>query len=902
MKTMIPKMNSKTEGGKLRTFFILIISLISSLSFGQNAIDYFPTQEGCVWKYDVYSLDNSNNIIATSKSVRCDSLIGQGNYKGKDSYLCLTNWNLSNDTISTSYHDSVLYSFNGPIASEFSHLFSLPYKGEFIDLLVAEIRDKIIGWYDYYQFDKPLNSEYQLLKYDTSIVYHYLGYSFDVDISTTINGRRVTDETVTTSIGNFLSKKFIYTILINLSIHLDGRVYRIPFAEIPISHWINDNRWIVKEFRPTTVTTNLIEFGLNPITIAGISRTLSGFNLPHPGVPVLKSPQNNSNGVSVNPTLSWDASNYASSYQIQLATDSSFENIVYEDSTISNTSVVINNLAYGTNFFWHVKAKNISEISEWSDFWQFTTEIEDFLSVSPSNLNIASTEGSTSTFTVSSNVSWTAASNQTWLSISPGSGTGNGNVTLTATVNPTITERTATITISGVGVASKTINVNQAAGSATLAVSTNTLNIAALESSTASFGIISNTTWNVSSDQSWLSFNHSTGTGNGSVTITSQANLTIIQRTATITVSATGATSKTITVTQAAGDATLSVSSTALNVAATGGSTATLAITSNTSWTIISDQSWVSANPATGNGNSTIIFTAENNPNIEKRTATITINAPGIPAKTVTISQESGSVILTLSTYSSTLEAVEGSSSTVTVTSNTSWNIVTSPDWLNITPASGTGNSLVTITAEINNTTAERSDSVIFTTPEGTIRILSVIQEAGSAKISVSETNLNIGGTANSSATFEISSNTTWTISSNQDWLTVSPVSGTGDTTITLIAEANTSKSERTAIVTISATGTDSKTISVTQSAITGFKMITDQDVLIYPNPFTDGIFVKSTSCEMNVTVFDLNGGKIFSGPVSNNGFVPASNLKNGIYLVNVISNGNSIKKTVIKK
>ncbi|HCT31262.1 MAG TPA: hypothetical protein DIW31_11160 [Bacteroidales bacterium] len=70
----------------------------------------------------------------------------------------------------------------------------------------------------------------------------------------------------------------------------------------------------------------------------------------------------------------------------------------------------------------------------------------------------------------------------------------------------------------------------------------------------AHIAVISNTTWTAVSDQSWLLVSPDTATkGNDTISFTATANSTITARTATVTVSATGVTSQTITVTQAAG-------------------------------------------------------------------------------------------------------------------------------------------------------------------------------------------------------------------------------------------------------------------------------------------------------------------------------------------------------------
>ena len=61
----------------------------------------------------------------------------------------------------------------------------------------------------------------------------------------------------------------------------------------------------------------------------------------------------------------------------------------------------------------------------------------------------------------------------------------------------------------------------------------------ATEGSTATFDVISNVSWLVASDQSWLTPDMANGTGNGTVTLTAGKNESINGRTATITVSAT---------------------------------------------------------------------------------------------------------------------------------------------------------------------------------------------------------------------------------------------------------------------------------------------------------------------------------------------------------------------------
>ncbi|MFZ4523526.1 MAG: T9SS type A sorting domain-containing protein [Bacteroidales bacterium] len=83
------------------------------------------------------------------------------------------------------------------------------------------------------------------------------------------------------------------------------------------------------------------------------------------------------------------------------------------------------------------------------------------LAVSPSNRNVTSAAGST-TFTVVSNSTWSAASNAAWCTVNP-TGSGNATVTVNYSANPTNVIRIATITFSTPGIANQTVTVSQAA-------------------------------------------------------------------------------------------------------------------------------------------------------------------------------------------------------------------------------------------------------------------------------------------------------------------------------------------------------------------------------------------------------------------------------------------------------
>ena len=92
-----------------------------------------------------------------------------------------------------------------------------------------------------------------------------------------------------------------------------------------------------------------------------------------PEAPLLAMTPNGSTGISTNPTLSWNASAGATSYELQVSTDSSFASTTFDRPSLTSRSQVINGLSAGSTYYWRVNASNVSGTSAWSGTWGFTT-------------------------------------------------------------------------------------------------------------------------------------------------------------------------------------------------------------------------------------------------------------------------------------------------------------------------------------------------------------------------------------------------------------------------------------------------------------------------------------------------------------------------------------------------
>ncbi|MBI3005412.1 MAG: T9SS type A sorting domain-containing protein [Ignavibacteriales bacterium] len=91
------------------------------------------------------------------------------------------------------------------------------------------------------------------------------------------------------------------------------------------------------------------------------------------GPPDLLSPTDGSVHQPISLSLTWNASSGATSYRVQVSTDTSFASIVVDNSNVTTTSSDVGPLANNTSYFWRVNATNADGTSDWSSVWSFTT-------------------------------------------------------------------------------------------------------------------------------------------------------------------------------------------------------------------------------------------------------------------------------------------------------------------------------------------------------------------------------------------------------------------------------------------------------------------------------------------------------------------------------------------------
>jgi uncharacterized protein (TIGR02145 family) len=429
------------------------------------------------------------------------------------------------------------------------------------------------------------------------------------------------------------------------------------------------------------------------------------------------------------------------------------------------------------------------------------------LSANPTkfDLTYAAATGKSATVTTNVAAGWTATKSDTWITLTKDTGKSGEAVTFSVAENPYSTQRSGTITLSATGANNVTITVNQAGAAATLSV-TPTSYAFAVGGEAKAFTVTTNVQagWSYGTLPSWIT---ATKSGN-TLTLTAAAAINTA-RSATITLSATGASDATISVSQAA--ATLSVTPTS-HAFAIGGEAKAFTVTTNvpSGWNYSGVPSWITA---TKSGNTLTLTAAQNTSTTARANATITLSATGANNATISVSQAGAT--LTVSSTPLTVGNAAGTNNSISVSINNgqSLSVTAKPSWITAASISG-GKLSITYNAQ---TVAESRNGTVTVGSSTITKDITVTQNAAAATLSVSPTSYQWEASGGAKA-FTVTTNVPsgWGYSGLPSWLTASK----SGNTLTLTASANSGAARSAVTVTITATGATNASISVSQKAV----------------------------------------------------------------------------------
>jgi hypothetical protein len=392
--------------------------------------------------------------------------------------------------------------------------------------------------------------------------------------------------------------------------------------------------------------------------------------------------------------------------------------------------------------------------------------------ISPASQSVPSSGGGGAiAITTAPACPWTAATNASWLTVTPAAGRGPSPVTFSVAATSG-RSRSGTAIVAG-----ETFTVAQSQGCAYV-VQPATGQVGS-SGGTVSFNVTANREcdWSAASNDSWITLQGlSSGSGEGTVRL-SVAATTGPGRSGSVTIAG-----QRIAITQSPG-CSFSItpeSATAPSAASTG--KVTVSAGSGCAWTASSNAPWLTiASGSAGSGSGEVQYAAAATAG-PARSGTITV-----AGRTFTLNQGEGCAF-TLSPTFTTIDDDGGQGSfAVQAGSGCGWSATSTVPWVTISSgASGTGDGTVRFTAG-RNTGPSRSGAITAAGKTFTV------SQGNGCSIALASPTFNAPAAGGSGAVgVTAGSGCSWTATSNANWLSItSGAAGTGNGTVGFTAAAN---------------------------------------------------------------------------------------------------------------
>ena len=440
------------------------------------------------------------------------------------------------------------------------------------------------------------------------------------------------------------------------------------------------------------------------------------------------------------------------------------------------------------------------------------------LEISPANTNVGSGAASGLLVGVTANVSWTATTNASWLTVTSGmAGSGNGTVLILVAANGETAARTGGVVVAGGGF-SRTCTVVQAGSAATLEVNPASTNVGSGAASGLTLAVTANVSWTAVTNAAWLAVTGGgSGSGNGTVTYSVAVNGETSARTGGVVVAGGGIT-RTCVVVQAGASAVLEISPTSTNLSSSAVSDLSLGVTANVAWTTTTNAAWLTVTGgASGSGNGTVTYSVAANGETAARTGGVAVAGGGI-TRTCVVVQAGSAAALEINPASTNVGSGAASGLSLGVAGNVAWTAATNASWLTVTAGlSGSGNGTVTYSVATNGETAARTGGVVVA-GGGFTRTCMVVQAGGAPALAISPASTNLSNAAVSGVALGVAGNVAWTATSNAAWIVImAGATGSGNGTVMFSVTANGETASRTGGVVV-AGGGFSRTCTVIQA------------------------------------------------------------------------------------
>lgn len=228
--------------------------------------------------------------------------------------------------------------------------------------------------------------------------------------------------------------------------------------------------------------------------------------------------------------------------------------------------------------------------------------------------------------------------------------------------------------------------------------------------------VTADSNWAISEILDWVTADNSSGTGNGSITLSATANNSVDSRSGYVKFTC-GNAKASIWVYQSGkseSSDSISINPTSWTNISANGAYTYIAVTSSGIWSITSKPDWITPLTSIGVSGDNVKLTASANSNSSVRIGKVVFTC-GTATAELTVSQAGVTITdsISINPTNKTLTS-NGGSFDVTVTSSGTWIATESYSWITLSKSSGSTGNTVTITVNENTTTSNRVGSVIF--------------------------------------------------------------------------------------------------------------------------------------------------------------------------------------------
>jgi len=229
------------------------------------------------------------------------------------------------------------------------------------------------------------------------------------------------------------------------------------------------------------------------------------------------------------------------------------------------------------------------------------------------------------------------------------------------------------------------------------------------------FHVYANCSWSITvNNTNWptLKVDRTEGSRDADIWLETDENTTPSSRSATLTFKSPGIT-KTVTITQASGELSLTVTPNKYEFAADGGEY-TFTVEGNSNWKVTSQPEWceIVGSDEGNSGKSYLKVKVGENPNTTAQNGQIIIS--GETTAMIEVSQQGKAYSLTVSTNALNMSPL-GESQSIVITCNGTWRISVDQPWCHVDKVNGASNmsgETITIICDANTTVNERNANV----------------------------------------------------------------------------------------------------------------------------------------------------------------------------------------------